>query len=161
MKKALKFIGIAVVVVLVAGQFIRYPTTNPQTDPTRTVEARMHVDAEVNKILQRACTDCHSNDTKWPWYAHVAPVSWLVGSDVKDGRADLNLSDWARFDQKRALRRVGQMCSEVRKGDMPPWYYVLMHAPAKLTQADKDTLCAWADAEKARLSSTASAEAVR
>ncbi len=86
-------------------------------------------------LAKRACFDCHSNDTVWPWYASVAPVSWLVYHDVEEGRSKLNFSDW------RGGRRDGEKPSEIRKeideGDMPPIEFRLLHPEARLTGAEK------------------------
>ena len=88
----------------------------------------------------------------WPWYSNVAPLSWLVASDVAEGRGELNLSDWAKYDQKRAEGKLKKMCEEVHGGDMPLWYFLPLHPNAKLTAADKRTLCDWTETERARLS---------
>lgn len=73
---------------------------------------------QTRELAARVCFDCHSNQTVWPWYAHVAPVSWLVQRDVHEGRRELNFSEWDR-PQKEAR----ESASTVRKGSMPPWYY--------------------------------------
>jgi hypothetical protein len=86
-------------------------------------------------LAVRACYDCHSNQTIWPWYAQVAPVSWLIQHDVDDGRRKLNFSEWDRPqpEARKANRAVS-------RGKMPPWYYVLMHAGANLSAAEKQAL---------------------
>jgi mono/diheme cytochrome c family protein len=73
---------------------------------------------ETRELAARACFDCHSNQTVWPWYSNVAPVSWLVWSDVVRGRKELNFSEW-----DRPQREAREAASTVRKGSMPPWYY--------------------------------------
>jgi len=85
--------------------------------------------------MRRACFDCHSNETVWPWYSNVAPVSWLVQRDVNDGRSHLNFTEW-----DRTQRHAKDVAAQVRQGDMPPWFYLPMHPQAKLTQAEKDAL---------------------
>lgn len=93
---------------------------------------------ETRALAKRACFDCHSNETVWPWYSFVAPISWLVYSDVKEGRTELNFSDW------RDGRREGEKASEIRKqideGEMPPLQYRLVHAEARLTVEEKRLL---------------------
>jgi mono/diheme cytochrome c family protein len=86
---------------------------------------------ETRKLAVRACFDCHGNQTVWPWYADVAPISWLVQRDVDEGRKKLNFSEWDR-PQKQARESGG----EVRKGSMPPWYYPW----ARLTAAERQAL---------------------
>ncbi|MEO8906115.1 MAG: heme-binding domain-containing protein [Polyangiaceae bacterium] len=90
---------------------------------------------EVRALAVRACFDCHSNQTTWPWYSHVAPASWLVQSDVIEGRSKLNFSDWNR-PQKGAHKAA----KEVTSGDMPPAAYVPLHPAARLSAAERDRL---------------------
>ncbi len=87
---------------------------------------------ETRSTFVRACGDCHSNQTRWPWYSHVAPVSWLVAYDVEEGRSHFNVSEWGRPENE------GDEAAElVQDGEMPPWYYLPMHPEARLTGAQK------------------------
>lgn len=140
-KKILISILVALAAVLVFGQLIRPARTNPPVDPTRTFEARLAPPPDVAKLVATSCGDCHSHHTVWPWYSQVAPVMWLVVSDVNEGRRDLDFSDWARFPPDRARRKLGQVCREVREGDMPPWYYTVIHKGTRLSPAQRQTLC--------------------
>jgi hypothetical protein len=87
-------------------------------------------------ILRRACFDCHSNETVWPWYAYVAPVSWLVASDVEEGREELNFSQWDAYNADRQAHKIKECGEEVAEGEMPLWFYVPAHPEARLSQAD-------------------------
>ena len=142
---------IGLLVLLVVAQLVRLKHENPKEDPTRTLEARAPVSPEVKAILDRSCADCHSDRTHWPWYTQVAPSSWLVISDVNEGRRELNLSDWAQYDPKREAHKLAAICHEVSRGDMPPFQYLLIHRNAKLSAADIDTLCAWTQATAQKL----------
>jgi cytochrome c551/c552 len=86
-------------------------------------------------LIHRACFDCHSNQTVWPWYSHVAPVSWLVQRDVNEGREHLNFTEW-----DKPQRHAEHVAEEVKEGDMPPWFYLPMHPAARLTDAEKQEL---------------------
>jgi hypothetical protein len=99
----------------------------------------------VQSILERSCFDCHSNRTRWPWYSNVAPASWLVARDVNEGRERLNFSEWGSYKQGKRVSRLEMMVAEVDKGEMPHKNYLLLHGEAALTEADKDTLCAWGE----------------
>jgi mono/diheme cytochrome c family protein len=89
----------------------------------------------TRELAVGACFDCHSNETIWPWYSNVAPVSWLVQRDVDEGRSRLNFSEWGR------RRQEGHEAAEiVREGEMPPWQYKLMHSSARLPAEEKDAL---------------------
>jgi len=90
---------------------------------------------ETRALLARACFDCHSNQTVWPWYSAVAPVSWLLQNDVDDGRRHVNFSEWDRL--QRGLRGVR---NDVMGGKMPPWYYLPLHPRARLSDAEKENL---------------------
>ncbi len=86
-------------------------------------------------LAKRACFDCHSNETTWPWYSNVAPVSWLVQSDVESGRGALNFSEW-----NRPQEGAGDAAEAAGNGSMPPWYYTIQHPNAKLSNADQQAL---------------------
>ena len=92
-------------------------------------------------LAVRACFDCHANETRWPWYSHVAPVSWLVQHDVDEGREELNFSEWNR-PQKEA-KKAGRV---VRKGNMPLGQYVVLHPSARLTHDEREDLARGLDA---------------
>lgn len=130
--KSLRFIGIALVVVLVAIQLVPYGRHH--TNPPGRVEPPWDRPA-TRALAVRACYDCHSNETIWPWYSHVAPMSWLAQRDVEEGRRKLNFSEWDR-PQKEAR----ESAETVRKGEMPPWFYVALHPDARLTAEDTRAL---------------------
>jgi cytochrome c551/c552 len=111
---------------------------------------------EVAAILRRACYDCHSNETVWPWYAGVAPVSWLLAHDVQEGRAELNFSTWDTYDAARRKKKLKETAEEVAEGEMPPWLYVLMHPDARLDATARERLRAWTAGERATIASPTS-----
>ena len=95
----------------------------------------------TRQLMQRACFDCHSNDTQWPWYSRVAPVSWLVTFDMWRGRRHLNLSEWTAPGGSRGEGAdPARMARDIQAGAMPPNTYLLMHPDAKLTDAEKQAL---------------------
>lgn len=124
--------------VLVLIQLVRPEKTNPP------VTGELAAPPEVAAIMKRACYDCHSNETKWPWYSNVAPASWLLAEHVKDGRKHLNFSEWQGYEEGRKLKKLGEIAEEVEEGHMPIPGYVALHAEAKLTEAEKKTLVDWA-----------------
>jgi hypothetical protein len=91
---------------------------------------------QTRDLAKRACFDCHSNETVWPWYSNIAPVSWLVYHDVEEGRNQFNLSDW----QNSYLTDVGEFSEVISEGEMPPIQYLLMHSTAKLSAVEKEQL---------------------
>jgi hypothetical protein len=120
-------------------------------DPSQSIEVRQQLTPAVAAILERSCNDCHSNKTRWPWYSHVAPVSWFVIDHVNEGRENVNFSEWGRYSQHDVDGLLRQMCREVRSGVMPLSSYTPMHPGSKLSAEDVKTLCAWTDAERARI----------
>ena len=138
MKKWLKWAGLAVVIVLGALQFV--PVT--RVNPTERSEAALP--PEVQGLLQRACFDCHSNETRWPWYSYIAPVSFLIAHDVRDGRRELNFSLWNQYNDRRKARKFKEIVEQVEKKKMPQWYYVLVHPEAKLSDAEREIIMNWA-----------------
>lgn len=96
---------------------------------------------EVEAIMRRACFDCHTNETRWPLYARIAPGSWLMARDVHNGRNHLNFSKWGEADEEERQTDREDAWDQIESGAMPPWFYVLpMHPDAKLSAADKATL---------------------
>jgi hypothetical protein len=130
--------------VVIGIQAVRPNRVNPPVDASRRLESGP-VPAPVAALLRRACYDCHSNETRWPWYAYVAPVSWLVAGDVKDGRKELNFSDWGDYSAAKRSSKADSMAEEVEKGDMPLPKYLRIHHDARLSREDVVALRAWAD----------------
>jgi len=128
-------IAVAAGVVLAALQLVPVQRTNPP------VTAPVAAPPEVQALLRRACYDCHSHETIWPLQAYVAPLSWLVAHDVGEGREELNFSAWDQVDQKKIAKKLPK---EVGEGEMPPWFYVVAHPSARLSDADRKLLSDWA-----------------
>ena len=149
MKKKLKWNIGALVAVFVLAQLANPARTNPPV--VSDMLADNASPPQVAALLHAACYDCHSNETKWPWYAHIAPASLLVASDVNEGRRHLNLSDWPADDSTRAAKKLDRMSEEIDYREMPPGKYTLLHADARLTDADRKELKDWLDAQSKRL----------
>ena len=122
-------------------QFIPVDRTNPETDPALKIAAP----PEVMSILQRSCFDCHSNETVWPAYAHLAPFSWFVVDDVNEGRRHLNFSEWNTYPDKRKNRKAEEIWEEIKDGEMPLSQYSIMHGDAELSADDKLLIKSWTD----------------
>lgn len=149
--KLLKWVGIVIICLFLVVQFMRPARTNPEVDPSQTLQARVQIPSNVAAILDRSCQDCHSNATRWPWYSNVAPFSWLLVDHVNEGRQHLNLSEWGRLDNRRARNKLEEICDEVKIGAMPMASYTWIHRSAILSAENVNTLCDWANAERARL----------
>jgi hypothetical protein len=143
-------LGVLSTLVVVA-QFAGPARTNPATDASLRLETQAQVPAEVAATLRRACYDCHSNETRWPLYAKVAPMAWLVVYDVNRGRGQMNFSRWGEYNPFDRADMLDEACEEVRKGEMPLGPYLLLHGDARLSPQDVEALCAWAASEAGRL----------
>jgi hypothetical protein len=137
-RKTLRFILIIVVVAIVVAQFVQVTRDNP------AVRADFNGDAAVKAVIMKSCYDCHSNETVWPWYSYVAPMSWLVASDVEEARQKLNFSDWGMMSVEEQAHMGREIWGEVKEGGMPLPQYLFIHRDAKLTDADKAVLQTWA-----------------
>ena len=131
------------VVILVLIQLIRPAHSNPPITAGETIQARLPVDPVVDSMLIRSCNDCHSNLIVWPWYTNVAPASWLIASDVRRGRAELNFSEWGTYPIKKQQELLKETCEEASERKMPVAAYTLLHPSAKFTDGDITAVCAW------------------
>jgi hypothetical protein len=135
MKTILKLIVIALVAVIALAFLIQLvPYGRQHTNPPVVAEPNWD-SPQTRELAKRACYDCHSNETTWPAYSNVAPISWLVQRDVDEGRRHLNFSEWGQRNFR--TREIGGV---IQEGEMPPFYYVILHPNAGLTAAEKDAL---------------------
>lgn len=138
MKKRTGIVVLVIIGVLVLIQLVPVRKTNPM------VESDLTAPPEVKTILKKSCYDCHSHETIWPGYSMIAPISWLVAAHVNEGREYLNFSTWNRYDGKKQLRVREEIWHEVSRGAMPLKSYLWLHSQARLPQADRQVLQAWA-----------------
>jgi hypothetical protein len=138
MKRWLTRAGVILVLAPIGIQFVPVERTNPP------VESDVPAPAELKAVIRRSCYDCHSNETRWPWYARVAPVSFLIASDVKEGRREVNFSVWNQYSGNRKARKLKEIVEQVEQNKMPQWYYVLLHPETKLSTGDKEMIIKWA-----------------
>lgn len=134
-------IGLAVIFVIL--QFFRIDMENPASDPSSDFIVQEKVPEDIAKLLTSACYDCHSHKTVYPWYAHVAPVSWMVGHDIEEGREHLNLSKWNDYSKDKRKHLLDEMYEEVEEGEMPLSGYKLTHSDADLNQEQTELLVHW------------------
>ena len=150
--KILKWFLALLTLAFVGIQFANPSLTNPPVEPGRDLMATNPPPPEVAALLHRACYDCHSNETRWPWYAHVAPVSWWIVGHMKDGREKLNFSEWPHDDAYRARKKLNHIADQVQEREMPLASYTWIHKDARLTQEERGRILKWAETEAERLS---------
>lgn len=152
MKKILKIVLIVLLVGFIVIQFINRPdkTVSMEITPDDITKQTV-VPENVQAVLKRSCYDCHSNQTVWPWYSAVAPASWLLGDHVVEGKRKLNFNEWGKMSGPKKEARLNEICEQSRSGEMPLPNYLLLHGDAKLSQADLEILCTWAESEMKKL----------
>lgn len=121
--------------------------------PAGAVDAALRAPAPVVAILNRSCIDCHSERTRWPWYAHIPPASWLIGRDVNHARSAMNLSRLGNGPggSAAAVGVLSVVCKMIQSQHMPPLRYRLLHPNSGLNAGDKQALCGWATEQSAQL----------
>lgn len=134
---------VVVAVAFVAVQFVRPAKNLGTTDPTKELSAAVSVPAEVGAILRESCFDCHSNATRYPWYAEVMPVGWYLADHVDEGKAHLNFSEFAAGSLRRQYHKLEEITEQVDAGEMPLPSYLLLHGDATLSGQEKETLNRW------------------
>ena len=130
---AIGILGLIVIIQL-------FPAWRWQTNPAPVAQPRWD-SPQTQALAQRACFDCHSNQTSWRWYTYVAPVSWLTAHDVEEGRGELNFSEWG-MGRRSPAKLAREIEEQINEGEMPPTTYTAVHPSARLTDAEKATLIA-------------------
>jgi hypothetical protein len=149
-KARVKKVLVALIAFLVVIQIFQPRRTNPPAVPSRSLTAHVHVPEEVYASLFHSCGDCHSNQTHWPWYGSVAPLSWVITDDVNEGRRHMNFEDWeAQQDLKQENDRLIDICEEIKKQGMPPFSYRMVHKDIQLKPQEIASICSWSQAFRA------------
>jgi len=137
MTKKIWLAGLGILVLFSVLQLVPIDRSNPP------VTAEIQASPAVMTILRRACYDCHSNETVWPGYSRIAPISWLVAFDTWQGREHLNFSTWDAYPAKRKTKLLKEVRETVEEAEMPPWIYLLNHGEAKLSGTELEILRNW------------------
>jgi hypothetical protein len=133
-----KKIIIGLIAVIIIVQFFGPEKTNPP------VEADLIAEMNVKSILKNSCYDCHSNETKYPWYSSIVPVSYFLMSHINEAREHLNFSDWENFDSLKKEKKLKEIWEEVEENHMPLSSYLRLHPEAELNKIQKETIRNWA-----------------
>jgi len=141
MKK--KWYLIILVFILLMIQFIRIDKTNPAVDPAKDFITINNPPLEIAKVIKSSCYDCHSNETTYPWYSNIAPVSWYLKNHINEARKRVNFSEWADYPTNKALKKLEACADDIIEGEMPLSSYTLMHSSASLNSGQIKTLSEW------------------
>lgn len=152
----IKKLLLALLVVLLVLQAFR-PEKNNSGNKENDISSLYPVPTNVEQILTKACNDCHSNNTVYPWYAEIQPVAWWLDDHVKDGKKHLNFNEFASYKLAKQYHKLEEVFDEVKGGEMPLESYTVVHGDAKLTEAERSVLMDWSvavrDTMKARFPS--------
>jgi hypothetical protein len=131
-------------------QFFGPARTNPPIVESHTIQSQLQIPPRIMGIMNRACMDCHSYETRWPVYSRIAPVSWWLINNVNNGRDTLNLSEWTQYKPSFATATLGSMSTVVKRGAMPLDSYRKLHPEATLSDEERKVFYDWASAERQR-----------
>jgi hypothetical protein len=151
MKKVFKKILLGLAAIGIAIQFIPNRLPENKSDNPEDVIQNGMASNEIAIILKTSCYDCHSNQTDYPWYSYVAPVSWLVASDIKKGREELNFSEWKSYSKRKAIKKLDEIGEMVEEGKMPLPIYTLIHRNAIISDEQKKQIIEWSTQESNRI----------
>ena len=151
LKKILKIVVLVLSIGFVVIQFIRPDFTIPPVNAADTLENSMQLPDNVKRILNRSCADCHSNETKYPWYSKIQPSAWFLKDHIDEGRHELNLSVWNTYEPRRKKRKLDEICEQIEAREMPLPSYLWIHGDAKMSDEDIKTLCDWTKTASAQI----------
>lgn len=144
----LKKILAIVVIAFIAIQFFQPArNTNGQVLPT-DISNVISMPENVESLLQAACYDCHSNQTKYPWYTYVQPLGWILAGHIKDGKKDLNFSEFGAYSNRKQQSKLKSIISQIKDDEMPLYSYTIMHKDARLSKEEKELIIDWAQNAK-------------
>ncbi|RYE23800.1 MAG: cytochrome C [Sphingobacteriales bacterium] len=142
----MKKILLILLLLLIAIQFIRPARNNAESKPNTDITMAYNVPLNVQQIMDKACRDCHSDYTNYPWYDKIQPVAWWMDHHVEEGKQELNFSQFASYSGKKKAHKLEEIVEQVEQNEMPLNSYTWMHKDAKLTEAEKVDLVNWAKA---------------
>jgi heme-binding protein len=138
MNRRFVYVAVGLVAAFAAAQLVRPSSSNPPTNPARTIGA--HAGKDLSVIVERSCRDCHSNGTVWPRYAKVAPLSWLMSYAVTKGRSAVNFSEWSTYPPDVQRTMLAASCQDASAGKMPG-IYAWLRPETRLSASDVETIC--------------------
>ena len=145
MKKIWIIIIASVIFIFIVIQFFPPKKNDNLVNPQNDIVFKLEIPQPVKKKIVDACYDCHSNKTAYPFYNRIAPVSWLLAKDVREGKEHLNFSEWAGYDRKKQIKLLTKICDELKAGEMPLKMYVFMHSKAVINPQELEEICQWTE----------------
>lgn len=147
MNRIWKFAGIGLITVLVVIQFFKPERNSAPVYPEKDMLVVITPPEKIADILRNACYDCHSDQTHYPWYDKIQPVSWFLNGHIKKGKAELNFSEYGDLEKEGRIKILVDICEVLEAGSMPLRSYRSVHKDARLTPDDREALCLWTEEE--------------
>lgn len=147
MKRGIKWAGLGLAAGLVLIQFFQPEKNMRPVDPAQDLLMVAEVPEHLAELIKNSCYDCHSNQTVYPWYSKISPVSWYLQKHIIKGKEDLNASEYGSLDKADKIELLVDLCEVVEAGTMPLISFTLIHKEAKLSQEDIEALCIWSEEE--------------
>ena len=138
-----KWILIAILLFLGIAQFFPIDKTNPTVDPKLDMFSILDAEPGIKTLIRDACYDCHSNESEYPWYTNIAPISWWIQNHITVGREELNFSTWGTYSDRRKEHKLDECMELVENGSMPLGSYKLLHPEARLSKEQRQQLITW------------------
>jgi len=147
MRRGVKLAGIGLAAGLLVIQFIQPEKNMRPVDPAEDLLMLTSPPEQLAELIKSSCYDCHSNQTVYPWYSKVAPVSWYLQKHITKGKEELNLSEYGSMEKADKIKMLVDFCEVVEAGTMPLVSFTLIHKAAKLSLEDKEEICIWSEEE--------------
>jgi len=136
-------IALAIIIIFLGIQFIKPPRNYSTSIASSDISMVLDMPDSIKVILTNACYDCHSNNTRYPWYSNIQPVGWLLAYDIKKGKEELNFSEFGAYSQRRQVSKLNGIANSIEGNIMPLKSYRIMHKPARLSVDEKSALINW------------------
>ena len=140
--------GVILLIGLVLLQFVRPSRNRSKSKLPTDITNAVSIPANVQDIFSVACSDCHSNNTHYPWYGQIQPVGWLLASHIREGKAELNFSEFGAYSKRRQISKLSSIANSLKDGTMPLDSYKWLHRGARLTEKEKMVIINWANDTK-------------
>jgi len=147
MSRRLKLLGLGFIAILILLQLFQPDRNIAPPDPEGDMLAVISPPEHIADLIKLACYDCHSNSTIYPWYSRISPLSWYLNKHVKEGKQELNFSEYGQLEKADKIGALADFCDALDAGTMPLQSYMLIHKQARLSQEDSDALCLWSEKE--------------
>jgi len=147
MGRRTKIVGLGLLAVLILLQFFQPERNIAPLDPELDMLEVLVLPEPMADLIRDACYDCHSNQTVYPWYSSVSPVSWYLNKHIVQGKEELNFSNYGLLDKADRIGAFADFCDVLEAGTMPLQSYMLIHKDSRLSQEERESLCIWSEEE--------------